>query len=81
MTSRYHGDGDCSWREDERRRAPGTERGRETQREGERMSNIGREKREPGKEYSRGQNGRKRSTRTCTRKDTQQLYVSYILVL
>lgn len=27
MTSRYHGDGDCSWREDERRRAPGTERG------------------------------------------------------
>lgn len=40
MTSRYHGDGDCSWREDERRRAPGTERGRETLRwkEGEPLS-------------------------------------------
>lgn len=78
MTSRYHGDGDCSWREDERRRAPGTERGRETQREGERMSNISREEeREPGRESSRGQDGRKGRTHIHTRKDTQQYYSSY----
>lgn len=50
MTSRYHGDGDCSWREDERRRAPGTEGARE----GERMSNIDREKeREPNRVQQR----------------------------
>lgn len=30
VTSSYHGDGDCSWHEDERRRAPGIERERET---------------------------------------------------
>lgn len=34
MTARFHGDSDCSWREDERRRAPGTERGRDVVREG-----------------------------------------------
>lgn len=38
MTARFHGDSDCSWREDERRRAPGTERGRDVERERERGS-------------------------------------------
>jgi len=52
MTSRYQGDGDCFWREDERRRAPGTERGgegepaggkqEEREREGERGRGRGR---------------------------------------
>lgn len=53
MTSRYHGDGDCSWREDERRRAPGTERGRETRGRGERVR-VSERRRQNGVAPARG---------------------------
>ena len=70
MTSRYQGDGDCSWREDERRRAPGTERGREGGREGASRREGWREAQ--SRREAEAQSERERSRHTVLQRATRE---------